>query len=413
MNIKKTISMLGPGLLWAGAAIGVSHLVQSTRAGALFGFELVWLVVAANIFKYPFFEFGPRYAAATGETLIQGYKRIGKWAVVLYFALTVGTMFIIMAAITAVTAGLFENVFQTGLSSFTWMMLVLMVAAAIVSYGKYSLLDKVVKYIIILLSISVLVAFFFAFSGGYNPATEFQRTVDWAIAADVALLIAVAGWMPAPLDISVWHSVWTIAKQEETGKKATVKESLFDFNVGFIGTGILALAFLGLGALVMYGSGESLSPKASDFAGQIIDLFTTSIGGWSYFIIAGAAIATMVSTTLTCMDAYPRILRPITKILIPKSKDKKVIHYFWLGVVVLGTFLILKFFMKDFKMMIDLATTLSFLSAPILGWLNYKAITGDNVPKEHQPKLWLRLMSYVGLFVLTTFGLYYLYIKFI
>jgi len=65
MNI---IKKLGPGLLFAGAAIGVSHLVQSTRAGADFGFGLLWALLLVNLFKYPFFKFGPRYAMATGES---------------------------------------------------------------------------------------------------------------------------------------------------------------------------------------------------------------------------------------------------------------------------------------------------------------------------------------------------------
>ena len=42
---------LGPGLLFAGAAIGVSHLVQSTRAGADFGFSLIWALILANFIK--------------------------------------------------------------------------------------------------------------------------------------------------------------------------------------------------------------------------------------------------------------------------------------------------------------------------------------------------------------------------
>ena len=37
-NLWKAI---GPGLIWAGAAIGVSHLVQSTRAGADYGFQFI------------------------------------------------------------------------------------------------------------------------------------------------------------------------------------------------------------------------------------------------------------------------------------------------------------------------------------------------------------------------------------
>jgi len=56
-NLKKSI---GPGLIMAAAAMGVSHLVQSTRAGAEFGYALVWAVLLANLFKYPFLEFGSR-----------------------------------------------------------------------------------------------------------------------------------------------------------------------------------------------------------------------------------------------------------------------------------------------------------------------------------------------------------------
>ena len=63
----------GPGLLWAGTAIGVSHLVQSTRAGADAGLGLAGVILFALILKYPFFAFGPLYAAATGESLVEVY----------------------------------------------------------------------------------------------------------------------------------------------------------------------------------------------------------------------------------------------------------------------------------------------------------------------------------------------------
>ena len=103
MNI---ISKLGPGLLFAGAAIGVSHLVQSTRAGADFGWGLIWALILVNILKYPFFEYGPRYAIATGESLLDGYCKIGKIYLIAYFILNLATMFTIQTAVTIVTAGL-------------------------------------------------------------------------------------------------------------------------------------------------------------------------------------------------------------------------------------------------------------------------------------------------------------------
>ncbi|NND88695.1 MAG: divalent metal cation transporter, partial [Flavobacteriaceae bacterium] len=110
----KSIKKLGPGFVFAGAAIGVSHLVQSTRAGADFGFGLIWALLLINLVKYPFFEYGPRYAAATGESLLHGYKKLGKGVLIAYFILTFATMFTIQTAVTIVTAGIAASLFGTG-----------------------------------------------------------------------------------------------------------------------------------------------------------------------------------------------------------------------------------------------------------------------------------------------------------
>ena len=101
--MKFSLKSLGPGLLFAGAAIGVSHLVQSTRAGADFGLGLIWALLLVNLFKYPFFQFGPRYASATGESLLDGYKKLGKGVLVAYYIITFATMFTIQTAVTIVT----------------------------------------------------------------------------------------------------------------------------------------------------------------------------------------------------------------------------------------------------------------------------------------------------------------------
>ena len=407
--MKSLLKTLGPGLLWAGAAIGVSHIVQSTRAGAGFGFELVWLIIIANILKYPFFEFAPRYAASTGENLIQGYRRLGKGAVIIYAIITVLTMFVLMSAVTAVTAGIFSNVFDSGMSNFWWSTIVLLVAAGIVAIGKYSIIDKGVKIIIVLLALATVIAVGFAFSGGYHPNPEYVKSFSWG--TDIAFLLALAGWMPTAIDVSVWHSVWTIAKKKETGHTPRLKDSLLDFNIGYIGTAVLSLGFLSLGALVMYGTGEEFSPSGAAFAGQLINLFTSSLGTWAYFIIAFAALATMVSTTITCLDAYPRVLEPTTKILVKKLDTEKYtrkISLFWLVVVTVGTVLIFAFFMSNMKAMVDFATIVSFLVAPVIGYMNLKVVTLKHVPEYARPKKFLIILSWTGLFFLTALGLYYI-----
>ena len=112
----KFLQILGPGLLFAGAAIGVSHLVQSTKAGANFGFGLLWALLLINLIKYPFFQFGPRYATATGESLLDGYKKLGKNVLKVYALLTFATMFTIQTAVTIVTAGIASSLFGAHIS---------------------------------------------------------------------------------------------------------------------------------------------------------------------------------------------------------------------------------------------------------------------------------------------------------
>ncbi|PKO96654.1 MAG: hypothetical protein CVU12_04260 [Bacteroidetes bacterium HGW-Bacteroidetes-7] len=401
---------LGPGIMWAGAAVGVSHLVQSTRAGAGYGFDLVLIVILINLFKYPFFEFGPRYAIASGESLVHGYKRLGKWAVWLFMALTLGTMFTIQATVTSVTVGILSSVFPGIMSFQGWIVLVFSLCILIVAIGKYKALDRVVKAIIIILSLSTVVAVLAASAKGFNPNPVFMTKFTWK-AADLAFLIALAGWMPSAIDISVWHSIWTIEKIKNTGYKPKLSESLLDFKIGYIGTTILALCFLALGALCMYGTGITFANNGTEFSTQLFNLYTTTIGRWAYPIIALAATATMFSTTLTVMDAYPRVMKPVTQIIIPaldNPKYEKYISYFWLTALISISFLIMTAFAKEMRILVDIATTLSFITAPILGYLNYKAVTGRNISPEYQPGTGLKVMSVIGLIVLFAFAIYFL-----
>jgi Mn2+/Fe2+ NRAMP family transporter len=409
------LKSLGPGLLWAGAAIGVSHLVQSTRAGASYGFGLVWAVLIVNLFKYPFFEFGPRYAAATGESLLEGYVRLGRWAMWIYLILTFGMMFTIQAAVTIVTATLAATLFGFQLSPVWWSAILLIVCALVLVPGKYSLLDKLIKLIIIILSVSTVAAVIAAILQGPVAMPTFEHPAVWNLAG-VSFLVALMGWMPSAFDISVWNSFWTIERSKQTGHKPSMSEALFDFNLGYGGTTFLALCFLTLGALTMYGSGEEFSKSGIVFSGQFINMYVNSLGEWSRPIILIAAFTTMFSTTLTCLDAFPRVLSRSTQLITGIKPEEKPpiekLYFIWMIVVIVGAISLLSVFFKGMTVMVDIATTLSFITAPILATINYKVVTGASMPEETKPSTWLKLLSLVGLLFLVGFALLFIIWKF-
>jgi len=410
MKISNFLKSLGPGLLYAGAAIGVSHLVQSTRAGASYGFDLIWILMIANIIKYPFFEFAPRFASSTGKSLIHGYYKIGRWALSLYAVLTISTMFAITAAIAMVTAGLLSSLTSWSINTSLLSGLLMVSAMLFLLIGKFKLLEKTMKYVILTLALSTIIALVLSFKSTLPEAAHF----DWTQALDIAFLIAFIGWMPAPIDVSVWHSTWTEAKQKGQTEKVSMKASIQDFKVGYIGTGLLAIGFLALGAFVMYGSGEAFSGKSVLFAGQLVDMYSQSIGDWAFYVIGIAAFTTMLSTSITVMDAYPRVLKPTFQLLLkkpssPKSFDRS--YLLWMLVLVFGSWGLIMYFDASMKTMVDLATTISFVTAPLLAILNYWAVM--SIDKKDQPKLWLKVYAWLGMVFLCFFSIYFLIWKFL
>jgi Mn2+/Fe2+ NRAMP family transporter len=399
--LKISLQKLGPGFIFAGAAIGVSHLVQSTRAGADFGFGLLWALLLINAVKYPFFEYGPRYASATGESLLEGYRKMGKGVIYVYFVLTFATMFTIQTAVTIVTAGIATSLFGIG-TPVVWTAVITIICFTILVIGRYKILDSLMKVIVIGLTVSTLVAVTFA----VNPdvSTTLEQVFPTEIAA-VAFLIAFMGWMPAPLDISIWNSMWTVEKKK-LNPSIEPRQSRFDFNVGYITTTVLAIAFLALGALVMFGVNESFSMNPGIFANQLISMYTQSLGDWAKLLIGIAALTTMFSTSLTTLDGSPRAMHRTVEIIF--GKPMKNGYLYWLIILAVGTLVIFFYLLSEMKLLVEIATILSFLTAPFYAIFNFALISGKHTPEDARPGSTLRIYSVISIFILLGFSGWYL-----
>jgi Mn2+/Fe2+ NRAMP family transporter len=396
------LKKLGPGLLFAGAAIGVSHLVQSTKSGAEFGFGLLWALILCNFFKYPFFFFGTKYTHATRETLLDGYLKINKGVLIIYLILSLVTIFTIQAAVTIVTAGLAMELFGITENITYWAIIIVVFSVLLLIIGKYKLLDNLMKFIILILGVSTVIALSSA-SFNSNSILNFRQIVPDNIEG-VIFLAAFMGWMPAPLDISIWQSIWTREKMK-IDKKIDFSTVKFDFNVGYITTVFLGLCFVGLGAYVMYQSGEKFSDSGGVFASQLINLYTSNLGENMMVFIAIAAFTTMFSTTITCLDASPRAMSKTLDLL----KFNRLNDYnSWLAILSIGTILIFIFFMSEMGGLVKIATVLSFITAPLYAIINYRLVSSDLMPKKYRLSKWMKVYSISGIIFLLFFSIWYI-----
>ena len=403
---------IGPGLLMAGAAIGVSHLVQSTRAGANYGTQLIIVILLVNCFKYPFFEYGHRYAVATGESLIHGYRRLGLGYLYAFLFLNFISAIISIAAVTFVTAGLAHNLLDINLSETIYSVGLMVICAAIIIVGHYKWLDYCIKAIMALLFIATVMAFIVALAHGPVAEMDYKGPSAWNM-ANLGFIIALMGWMPAPIELSVWQSLWILANEKSKGRKTSFKEAMFDFNFGFSLTVVLAIMFLMLGYLVFYGSGVELERSGTKFATQIVKLYTHYLGEWATPVIAIAAFTAMFSTSLTVIDAYPRSLAVGLKLVYKKLRvSSRHLQWMWVGIGCLISLIIINSFLERLTALVDLATTIAFLSGPVFAFLNYRLITSPFTPEEFRPGRGMRIISILGLVYFISFGIIFIIIRF-
>lgn len=413
---RRLLSILGPGLIVAGAAIGVSHLIQATRAGAEYGLALLGFVILACVFKYPFLEFGPRYAAATGETLLHGYKRLGQWAIGLFALVTLSTMMVVQAAMVLTTAGLVSVVFGLSIGLTELSVGVLLVCLLVLALGRYRGLDRTMKLMMAVLAVSTLIAVVLAFGQvdewrvTLNPSSGWEAV--WTLAG-ISFLLALLGWMPIPLEVAAWHSIWTIEHSRLRQQPLNVADSILDFRIGYIGATVMAVLFLLLGTLVLYGSEVSLPTGSVPFAATLVDIYTQSLGEWARALIATTAMVTMFSTTLAVTDAYPRALRTLMEVMDvaeqPNSSAEaaglhRARYVTVLLLVVVGALAIIHYLGDQFTRLIDFAATVAFLSAPLLAWLNIRLLTSEHTPVAHRPGPKLMTLAWAGFAFLVVFS---------
>jgi Mn2+/Fe2+ NRAMP family transporter len=408
--MKALLKALGPGLLFASMAIGTSHLVLSTKAGAQYGWVMVIPIVLANLLKYPFFEFGIRYTTVTEKSLIEGYTNLGKTYLWIYAFVTLISTFTILAALYVVTAGLFMNLFDVtsvgaGVVSFGLFVFI----SLILIIGKYRFLENSLKAVITILFIALLITTVLVLQKGPVPnASTYQRPGIFN-EVGILFLIGLVGWMPTAVEASGWVSLWGMENLKTMKNKPSLKLALQEFNVGYILTAVLALFFMIIGWMTLYGTGTELSGSAVVFADQLVSLFTTHIGSWAYFFIAVAAFATMFSTCMTAHDAISRVSLDVLQKLIPQKNIYNGKHTFALMVIAMAwiNWIVISLFSANMGNLVALATFVSFVFAPLLGWMNLKTVTGKDVPKEHQPKIGLKVLTYCGMIFLSLFALYY------
>ncbi len=401
---------LGPGLVWAASSVGVAELVFATRAGAIFGFLLLWVPIVSLFFKYFFTEMMGRYTIATGEDVISAFARIETkigpitlpkgwiiWIFWVFFIASVAGMGGIALTVGSAIFGVYS-----GVSYVVYAIISLMSVWIILFIGSYRGLENVSRILIAAMIFFVI----YAVVKESPPASLVGSGLIPNI-PDKSLreLIPLLGWTGAGAMGTIWFSLWTKASgrgvSEKPGKMTPavqrkisgwIEISRIDLIFNMVLTGILTIGFLLAGASILHPLG--LVPE-----GEGIGIILAGIAGKFYgrqgeIIFLVGVFSTLYSTLLADIDGLCRVASGAVESRWGKKRDKRFYYLIFLAVYVVSAGLFATIISAP-VILLQLTAVIDTLLLPVVGLMGIYICTRF-LPPVFRPGRWFVIFSYAS-----------------
>jgi Mn2+/Fe2+ NRAMP family transporter len=397
-RIIRILKILGPGMIFASLVIGETHLALQAYAGALYGMAFLWLIVLVHIVYYPIYEYGSRYAVATGESLIEGYWRLRFrkplfWYFIFFMFITPT---LVMGSLVGLTGSVLNAAFPV-LSFNTWCTITYLLTITIIIVGRYKLIELISKFIILILALITIFAFV---TSPPSPGDFFAGLIP-QIPAVAGVWIVIVAMLRVPTDpaASIFLSEWAKEKRAEWGDDKAVlmsslRKSIIDVRTGFVVSFIVAMAFMALGAVIFRPRG--MVPEGLEVALKLSEIYTETFGQWMFPVFIIAAFVAFWGGYVSVQDGIHRLFKKIVEYLFrPGEKVRDWIGNLYL-IVVAGVGLLMATILQRPMFMVILALSMAFLYFPLVIGLNIYCVT-RMVDKEFRPGRLNVTLAVIGL----------------
>jgi Mn2+/Fe2+ NRAMP family transporter len=247
--------LVGPGLLVAATGVGAGDLVATLVAGTSYGYALLWAIVVGVLMKIVLVEGAGRYTVATGRTIFEGWRSLGRWTTWYFGPYIIIWGFVYGASAMSSTAlplaALFPAVplpafaIASGLLGFV-----------LVWFGKYATFEKITAALVGLMFVIVVGL---AIIATPNVGATFAGLVPMIPDGGLLYTLALAGGIGGTITLAA-YGYWL--REKGWDKPAFLKVMRLDNAMAYVITGTFVIAMLIVGAEVVRAAGVSLTSSS-------------------------------------------------------------------------------------------------------------------------------------------------------
>ncbi|MDA0207383.1 MAG: Nramp family divalent metal transporter [Acidobacteria bacterium] len=308
------ILAVGPGLVYLVSSIGPTDLVSNSAAGANFGYSLIWVSLISYVSLFVVLEAMSRYVLVTGESLMAGYQRAGRWIVwmILGFIVLKRHMSnLVHILIMGVALNMIAPLGSPH-SEQIWSALICMIGLGLMYWGRYPAVEKASKPL------------FFIMGGCLILAAVGSRPDLTAVAQGIL--------SPALPESGGFYSSVLVTMSlvgAAVGSLTTLQYSAFMYEKGWRDTSFrrqqrldLLFAVGGLfvlAAIIQIAAAAVLQPRGLQVENldDLAPLFEFTLGAWGRVTLGVCLLATVFSTylgsntgyALMATDIYRRVVK--------------------------------------------------------------------------------------------------------
>lgn len=285
-RISKWLAYLGPGIITAALVFGPGSLTITSKLGAVYQYQLVWVIVASTILMMAFTSMGARIGIATKDSLLDTFRqRWGNWAA---WGTGIG-IFLVTASFQAgnsVGAGIaFAETFGTAATP--WILLVVLLGISLLFFKSfYKILEKVMIAMVGIM----LISFLFTLIITRPDLTQvFQGLVPGIPSGSLLLVVALVA---SSFSIAgAFYQSYLV--QEKGWKKGQVKRVVKESFTGILVLGCISGMILISAGAVLFPQGIEVS-SASDMGLALEPLYGTWATSLFMLGLFGASFSSLI-----------------------------------------------------------------------------------------------------------------------
>lgn len=297
--------------------MGPGTFLSSAVAGATYGYSLIWALGLALLFRYVWVNTAAAYVLVTGESLLQGYARMGRWLVWTSLAVTI----LVRHSSNLYTVLLMGSAahllcpLPTPASRAIWSVALTLLGVVMMIWGGYPLIERGCKVVIVILGVSLPVAAMFShpdpaaiLRGMFIPTIPNSQGLYSAMLLLAAMIGAQAG--------SMSNLSYTYFATEKGWRGA---EDLPRQRVDLITSTVCRF---GMGTLLQVAAAATLLPLGirPESAEHLVRIFSESMGLMGKVIFGVGLWGICFSSFIAGTMGYSLIVRDICRRFVPGLK---------------------------------------------------------------------------------------------